>query len=316
MVGYGADTFWLYIDAQALAEEMWKANVNCTHIEIFNCSPSKAQSQSADPSPHGYWTIDKFDTQLAPTLDKFLSVMYDHKITVIITIFGGHNMSGVTDAGLMKILNFLNARKTGNTGIMLCLAAEPGPNSPKAVFDHLTQVLDANWQGMKAWNYGTRPFSAPGGYWIEYHPQMINEYGPAGANDMILTDSAVWFALNIDNTLQSKVAPAKVIPYARAVRAGGNGFLYYGQRFTGWDIDVTGIQAIGSITTVQTPPIPGLTEQPISVLIEEEIGSSSVGYKTLRIPMQNMLYLRDKNGKVTPVKLPENNGKLILLESK
>ena len=143
-------------------------------------------------------------------------------------------------------MNFLNGRATGNTGIMLNLAAEPGISSPKAVFDHLTQVLDANWSGMKAWNYGTRPFTAPGGYWIEYHPQSYTEYGPANGNMMMLTDSYVWFQLNYDTSLQSKIDPAKLIPYAQAIRNQGNGFIYYGQRFTGWDIDKEGIKAIGS----------------------------------------------------------------------
>lgn len=246
MIGYGADTFWLYVDAESLAEEMVADGVNVTHIEIFNCSPSKEISQSADPSPHGYWTIDKFDTQLKVPLDNFLTVMYNHKITVGVTIFGGHDMSQVTHSSLLTILDFLNARKNGSTGIILNLAAEPGPNSPQYIFDHLTTVMEENWTGMKAWNYGTRPATAPGGYWIEYHPQLLEDIGYPNRNSILLTDSYLWFQLNIDNTLQSKIDPAKIKPYIQKVKNNGNGFIYYGQRFTGWDIDTVGIKAIGS----------------------------------------------------------------------
>jgi len=254
MTGYGADCFWLYVDAAQLGETMVLANVNCTHVEIWNNSPSKEQSQGADPSPHGFWTWDKFDPVLKAPLDNFLTEMQKRKITTVITLFGGHDMTKVNDDIFFKVLNFLKARPQGIEGIMLNLAAEPGPWTKEpypGYFTHLTQMLDQNWTGMKVWNYGTRPASAPAGYLIEWHPQQMNEYGPLNANDMILTDSAVWFGLNIDGSLQSKVDPAKVKPYATAVRAGGNGFLYYGQRFTGWDLDVVGIQAIGSVASVK-----------------------------------------------------------------
>jgi len=281
MVGYGADTFWLYVDAEALAEEMVIDNVNVTHVEIFNCSPSKEKSQSSDPSPHGYWSFDKFDAQLKPQLDIFLKTMQDHKITTIVTFFGGHDMSGVNDDIFFRILNFLKSRSTD--GIIINIAAEPGTWTKEpypGYFNHLTQMLDQNWSGMKAWNYGTRPTTAPGGYWIEYHPQAYTEYGPANGNVMMLTDSYVWFQLNYDTSLQSKIDPAKLIPYAQAVRNQGNGFLYYGQRFTGWDIDKEGIKAIGSTKPKSfiTVPLTGANGEKCSMRLPIEYSSSSSSY--------------------------------------
>lgn len=245
MVGYGADCFWLYTDAEVLADTLVKNNVNCTRVEPLNCSPTKVLSQSADPSPHGYWTMDKFDSQLKPQLDKFLTTMQNHKITTIVTLFGGHKMAGITGDMEMQFLNFLNSRPS-KEGIIINVAAEAGPNSPKAVFDSLTLVLDTHWNGMKVWNYGTRPVTAPAGYFVEYHPQLINEYGPMNGNIIMVSDSYVWFLLNIDSSLQSKIDPAKMTPYVKNIRSKGNGFISYGQRFTGWDIDTLGIQSIGA----------------------------------------------------------------------
>lgn len=248
MLGFGADTFWLYVDPNALADEMVPNGVNCTHVEIFNCSPSQAQSTSADPSPHGFWTADKFDPTLKPVLDSFLKVMQERKITTVITFFGGHDMSKVNDDIFFKILNFLKSRPQGINGIAINMAAEPGTWTKEpypGYFNHLTQMLDQNWSGMKVWNYGTRPASAPAGYSIEWHPQVMNDYGPNNPSVIIDPDSAVWFGLNIDGSINSKIDPNKLIPYVKAVRAKGHGFIYYGQRFAGWDIDKAGIKAIG-----------------------------------------------------------------------
>ena len=248
MLGFGTDTFWLYVNPDNLANSMVPNGVNCTHVEIFNCSPSLAQSQTDDPSPHGFWTADKFDAQLKPTLDIFLKVMQERKITTVVTFFGGHDMSKVNDDIFFKILNFLKARPQGIEGIIINLAAEPGSWTKEpypGYFNHLTQMLDQNWTGMKMWNYGTRPLSAPAGYMIEWHPQVMTDYGPNNPSVMVIPDSSVWFGLNIDGSLKSKIDPNKIIPYIKSVRSSGNGFIYYGQRFMGWDIDTIGIKAIG-----------------------------------------------------------------------
>lgn len=248
MLGFGADTFWLYVNSDNLADQMVPNGVNSTRAEIFNCSPSLAQSQSADPSPHGYWTWDKFDTDLKVPLDKFLTVMQQRKITTVVTFFGGHDMSKVNDDIFFKILNFLKARPQGIDGIIINLAAEPGPWTKEpypGYFNHLVQMLDQYWAGMKVWNYGTRPTSTPAGYLTEWHPQAMNDYGPNSPSVIVVPDSAVYFGLNIDSSINSKIDPNKTIPYIKSVRPKGNGFIYYGQRFMGWDIDVTGIKAIG-----------------------------------------------------------------------
>lgn len=242
--GYGADCFWLYVEPDALGDAMLKYGVNMTHIEIFNCSPSKAASQSIDPSPHGYWQT-RF-TELQSPLDKFLTAMQKRKIVTVLTFFGGHDMSTVTADRLIGILDWLQARSTGTDGILPCLAAEP-TTQWTVKFYYLSARLQGRWPAAKIWNYGTRPVNCPTGYWIEYHPQEIHEYGISNTNSLVLADSGIWYDLNQDRSLQAKIDPAKLIEYAQKVRDNGNGFCHYGQRFTGWDIDIEGIKAIGGL---------------------------------------------------------------------
>lgn len=241
--GYGADTFWLWTDPAVFGDTLVTYGVNATHLEVYNCSPSKAASLTSDPSPHGCWTSARFAGELAGPLDAFLSAMQARKIVTVLSLYGGHNMAGVTDADLTGMLHWLNIRASGTDGIWLNLATEPGDWSPQ--FSHLQDIVNANWTGVKVWNYGTRPPNAPPGFVIEWHAQYGNDVGPGG--DLVVTDSALWYALNLDGSLQSKLDPAKVQEFERRVVAAGNGFVSYGQNEAGWQIDTDGIKAVGGV---------------------------------------------------------------------
>lgn len=248
VVGFGMSCYWFYIDPgvlDSLAHSMVTSGVNATHVELFNCSPSKEASETTDPGPHGFWTLDKFPGTLQPVLDRFLGAMQDHKIVTMITMYGGHDMTAMTDVSFFQIINFLKSRPGGTGGIWVNVAAEPKPADPK--FQHFTQLLNQNWPGQRIWNAGTKPETAPNGYFIEWHPQKIRDGGPTKPSVIMLTDSAIWWQLNKDTTsFGSKLDPAKLIPYIQLCRSRGNGFMTYGQRFSGWkDIDFEGIWAVG-----------------------------------------------------------------------
>lgn len=258
--GFGATTYWLYCEPVNFAIALKSAGLNATHVEIFNCSPSKAQSLAADPRPHGFWTLDKFRPQLKRPLNNFLAAMQERDITTVVTLYGGHNMTGVTDASCAEILTWLNARPQGINNIILNLAAEP-PNKAadpsRAVFLRLTQILDRMWRGAKLWNLGTCPKTAPSGYSIEWHAQKITDYGPPASQKKtyVLTDSHVWHELNRthlpEQSFANKTDPVKLVPFALECWRRGHGFIEYGQRFRSWqDYDLEGMRAVATGTRV------------------------------------------------------------------
>jgi len=140
-----------------------------------------------------------------------------------------------------EIVSFLVDR--GTEGLILLATSESfdaqnrGCDARAGRFD---SWLAEMWAGMKSWNRGSRPSTAPAGYFLEYHPLKAGD--PCRPDCIVLTDTSLGKALDkADGTID----PAKLIPYAKKVHNRRQGFVYYGHSFTADKIDVDGLKAIG-----------------------------------------------------------------------
>lgn len=259
ILGFGVDQSWMYVDPNKLGDALVKAKVNTTSIGLFSCNSTDTEKQTI---PWGYW-MDHFD-EMKSVLTKFLDAMKKRKITVYVTICGWNQRNGNPDPQTGKgatmccsrydnnwfahIIEYFVSR--GTDGLILCTAGEPVPNYGDGgpcinKFYGFTAILDANWTGMKGWNLGVRPTTAPAGYFIEYHPQKSSEKTPAGA--IVLTDGPAASEFGNHDPINPSVenGPA-LVAYIQKQKAQNNGFIWWGMSFNGHQIDTNGIKIIGS----------------------------------------------------------------------
>ena len=260
ILGYGVDQSWMYLDADKLGNALVKAGVNTTSIGLFSCNETSNPIQPPQ-GPWGYW-MDHFN-ELKPTLTKFLDAMKKRKITVYVTLTGWNQLNGnfdpQTGKGATICCNRYNVTwftdivdyfvKRGTDGIIICTAGEPvpnyGPGGPCIdKFSIFTNVLNSKWSGLKGWNYGVRPNTAPVGYYIETHPQKSSEKSPAGC--IVLTDgpAASEFG-NHDLNCFIDNGPA-LQAYIKRIHSEGSGFIWWGMSFNGKNVDYNGIKIVGN----------------------------------------------------------------------
>jgi hypothetical protein len=98
------------------------------------------------------------------------------------------------------------------------------------------------WPGLKAWNKGSRPGSAPSGHILDWHVNRVEQLGPRGAH-LVKTDTG-----NVLNWLgglgNNWGNLARLTQLVKATKAQGHGFAAY---FWGPTIplDQAAIDAIG-----------------------------------------------------------------------
>ena len=258
MIGFGVDQSWMYIDMNKFGDEMVKAGVNTTSIGLFGCNKDKTETQTL---PWGYY-MDHFD-EMKPTLTKFLDAMKKRRITVYVTITGWNHRNGNPDINTGKpsticsgqyslewfnhILDYFIER--GTDGIVLCTAGEPVPNYGDggpciSKFYQFSNLLDTRWTGMKGWNLGVRPTSAPPGYFIEYHPQKSNERTPAGC--IVLTDGPAASEFGNSDPVNPSIENGPALQaFIKKINSEGKGFIWWGMSFNGKVVDYNGIKIIG-----------------------------------------------------------------------
>lgn len=263
MLGVGIDNGWMWVDASSFGDELVKNGVNCTSIEVFGCGPTKDTwpTLAIDPK-RGHWMEPSRWGEVKDKLDDFMDAMKERRITVNVTLTGWNYRGGATDPANGKPSTICSTRfddawfanavsyfaSRGTEGVILTASAEPGIGRNMeciSKFDRWTAILNSKWQGMKGWNKGARPKSAPAGYFIVYHPANQNDTPPKGS--IVLTDSPVGGTIFQGSPAETATLnPAAATAYARKVRLGGSGFITYGYPFTSWKIDKDGIKAVGS----------------------------------------------------------------------
>lgn len=260
MIGFGVDQSWMWLDADKLGDALVKAKVNTTSIGLFSCNQT-ANPMQPPAGPWGYW-MDDFDG-LKPYLTKFLDSMKKRRITVYVTLCGWNQQNGNFDpqtgkgatigcsrynaAWFNHILDYFVER--GTDGLVLNTAGEPVPNygpggAHMAKFYEFTNILNQRWTGMKGWNLGVRPTSAPPGYWIETHPQKSTDKLPAGC--IVLTDGPAASAFgNADPATRFIFNGPGLQSWIQTIHGQGSGFIWWGMSFDGKQVDYNGIKIIG-----------------------------------------------------------------------
>lgn len=258
MLGFGVDQSWMYLDPSELGNALVKAGVNTTSIGLFGCNKDSTATQTL---PWGYW-MDHFD-EMKPKLTKFLDAMKKRRITVYVTITGWNHRNGNPDIKTGKpsticstqydlnwfssIVDYFVAR--GTDGIVLCTAGEPVPNYGDGgpcinKFYQFTTILDSKWKGMKGWNLGVRPTTAPTGYFIEYHPQKSNEVVPVGS--ICLTDGPAASEFGNHDPVNPSIENGPALQaYIKRLQTRSAGFIWWGMSFNGKQVDWNGIKIIG-----------------------------------------------------------------------
>jgi hypothetical protein len=244
-IGYGVVNYWMDINAADLAKQLSDNNLTITHVEFLG--PSKEVEYYDNPN----LLYQKFLT--------FVSEMRKKNITTFVNIINWNKgaadgksicYEGYNDAWFSSILNFF-VNQVGTEKIILQTASEwgGGRNSEcDSKAQRWNDQMQQKWTGLKAWNRGSRPESAPSNQWfLEYHSEGVNDKFPKGS--IVTTDtSSILVELSNNGNREGFGDPSAVEAYARKVHNCDTGFIYYG--FLHKQIDSASIQAIGKVASM------------------------------------------------------------------
>ncbi|MBI3987320.1 MAG: hypothetical protein HY343_10385 [Lentisphaerae bacterium] len=214
MVGYGPVTFWYDVDADLLGDALLENGLTITQIEFFN---------------------DAFFGDLntvKPHFNEFIGKMRQRNILVSVNIINW-NYRSIGDpqydtTWFNAIMDYF-VDEVGPEGIILQAASEWDASRNLDSTDKalaFNDILAERWPGMKSWNRGAHPSSAPAGFLLEYHAHSTGDIGPQGG--ITTTDSSsILQELSLSGNVPGPVNTALLKDYARRVHAAGNGFIYY-----------------------------------------------------------------------------------------
>jgi len=269
-IGYGVENNWMNIDAAQLASELSANGLTLTHVEFL-----------------GYGRETGYDNPAA-LYSKFLTFVEEMRkkdITVFVNIVnwnkgvhlpenGGVSIcdSKYDDAWFSGILDFF-VNQVGTDGIILQSASEWGDGQGAGCeekAERWNNMMANRWTGMKSWNKGTQPTSAPSGYnFFEYHPGNLNTI-PNGA--LITTDHPGSLEPLQNGNLRGYANPTALESYASTVYdSGAIAFIYYG--FSHSQIDSAAIQALGRVVAAKTA-VTAVTSNPYGVANCKELGGT------------------------------------------
>jgi len=276
-IGYGVENNWMNINAAQLANELYANNLTITHVELLG---------------YGKETGYENPSALYPKFLTFVEEMRKKDITVFVNIINWNKgvsryypengdvsicESQYSDSWFSGILDFM-VNQVGTEGIILQTASEWGNGQgagceEKAI--KMNKLMEQRWTGMKSWNYGTQPTSAPAGYTVfEYHPGDLNTI-PSGA--LITTDHGGSLEPLQNGNVRGFANPIVLEDYARKVyNSDAVGFIYYG--FAHSQIDSAAIRALGKVAPNRPAQV-----APIIALTSPKEGQV---YRTLSIPLE------------------------------
>lgn len=250
MVGYGFVNKWIQLsepEIEEFANLLVENGVNCTQVELLSFAKD-GYYRNVDAA------IDKFI--------KFADIMQSRKITILVTIVNWNaGGGGVSENGNDSIcgsyfgdswFNHIIDRligEVGTEGIIVETASEWSPNgrngqcSSKA--KQWDDIMKSKWKGMKSWNAGSRPSSAPSGYFLDWHVDKANQLGPKSSNKIVVTDTSGILnylgGLRIRNYASNADRLAKIV---KDCKKEGCGFIMYG--FSPPSLDKNAIITIGN----------------------------------------------------------------------
>lgn len=244
LISYGIDNGWMDIDAGELGDALvGDGKCTMTSIEFLGWAD------------RGYY---KDPTPLFAKFDDFLSAMRKRKVWVFVSICNdnkGLGKYGDDNNGLDKYKTQLTQvvaylKSKGPEGLIIQPVAETRTSTGSWMEQYCVQQL----VGFKlCWNHGSRPTSAPSGWWtFAYHPGSLSDKGKP--NGLTITDHSAALregevvpeirAINIGGDLYGYADPVKLEAYAKEVlKTKDRGFGYYG--FGHKKIDKEAIKAIG-----------------------------------------------------------------------
>jgi len=240
--GYGPCNAWYMVNPEVLGDALVAAKCNTTIVEFLGWAATSKHEDIAS---------------LKEPWKKFIKAMRDRKIMVYCILVNwtkGKKLNGDSGKSICDgkynsdwfISAYDIVAGEGVDGVCLeaCSEWADANQSCTSKAQGFVDYVAKNWTGLKGWNKGSRPKSAPAGYWLNYHINRAQAEGPAGCINTTDT-SNVLREINAGGDVAGLADPSKLEACARTIRNSGRGFIYFGFGHT--TIDTEAIKALGKV---------------------------------------------------------------------
>jgi hypothetical protein len=228
MVGWGPTYCWWRVsleDTETLAAAMEAAGLNLCPIELFGFGRDK------------WWNRLP---ELMPLFHDRYQIFNRHGIRIDLKLINWNWGEGHAENGDIKscdsrlndawFQDILDALKPYSDGLILQACTEWGPGSRNGECwkkaERWCNMAARQWPGLKSWNRGANPDSAPAGHILDYHVSRLDGLGPRTTNRIVTTDTSM--ILNTLGGLKGHLGNhGKLRDLVKACRRQGCGFSGY-----------------------------------------------------------------------------------------
>lgn len=174
LIGYGVVNEWYKVDPDTFADQLACAGLNLTQVEWV---PILNRDQFYEVSPNDV---------MPEVVKAYVEAMRARGIWTFINIanYNGDNIKNAPTSWFQSQLDYI-IQEIGTDHVILQSASEWDSNDSK--YQDWANRLDDQWTGEKAWNVGSRPSSAPSGYYRDWHTCDPSNYGPNGGSRILLS---------------------------------------------------------------------------------------------------------------------------------
>jgi len=231
MVGTGPTYCWMDIseeDTETLAHAMAQAGLSIVPLELFGFGQDKWVDNISG-------LMNLFGTRC--------SIYNKHGIMVDLKVVNWNWGSGHVENGAMTPCNgrfsdvwfqsVLDGLKPYESGVILQACAEWGANGRNSACWTKAQkwcnTAAGQWKGLKSWNQGSRPGSAPSGHILDWHIDNAASTGPRTSNKLITTDTSGilnWLG-GLKSHLTNHVRLTQLVKECKKQGCGFSGYTFY-----------------------------------------------------------------------------------------
>jgi hypothetical protein len=278
IIGYGQANYWMDIDANMFSTQLSINQIPVTYIEFLGdaslgsigtlstTSATSTASSTASTTPNSFSSIissllsgsgsganttatNYYNNPVAvqSKTENFVKTMQNSGITTIINLVDWKYPNicdpQYDDAWFNTSLDFI-VNKIGKNKVILQVGSDSsGACANKA--QRWNNLMTAKWTGMKSWNQGGNPASAPSSKWfLENHPCSITAFGNPGS-DVVTKCPSLLSQLSSTGNVADGADTTVLKKYVEDVRSTGDkGFVYYNPT---QNIDYSAISTLGGI---------------------------------------------------------------------